>query len=77
MIEQVVIAVCGIATVWLSQDARPGARKWACIVGMVAQPFWLYATWQASQWGIFLLAFVYFFGWARGFRNFWLRGHGA
>jgi hypothetical protein len=73
MLDQVVIAACGVTTVYLSQDHRAGARKWACIVGMVAQPFWLYAAWTAEQWGIFLLSIVYFAGWARGFRNFWLR----
>lgn len=72
MIEQVIIAVCGITTVYLSQDKRHAVRKWACIVGMFAQPFWLYATWQAGQWGIFALAIFYFAGWARGFKNFWL-----
>lgn len=73
MIDQIAIAVCGITTVYLSQDHRPEARKWACIVGMVAQPFWMYATWEAQQWGMFLLSIVYLAGWARGFRNFWLR----
>lgn len=77
MIEQLVIALAGISTVLLSQDHRPGMRKWACIIGMLAQPFWLYATWKAQQWGIFALAFIYFFGWARGFYNFWLRGREA
>ena len=77
MIEQFVIAACGIGSVLLSQDRRPGMRRWACIVGMAAQPFWIYATWKAEQWGIFALAFVYFFGWARGFVNFWIRGRAA
>lgn len=72
MIEQFIIGICGIATVYLSQDTRASWRRWACIVGMFAQPFWIYATWKADQWGIFLLAFIYFAGWWRGFRNFWL-----
>lgn len=73
MIEQAVIAICGIASVWLSQDVRRSWQRWACIFGIVAQPFWLYATWSAGQWGIFALTFVYAAGWARGVRNFWLR----
>lgn len=76
MIEQLVIAVCGMSSVWLSQDRRRSWQRFACLFGIVAQPFWMYATWHASQWGIFALSFVYAAGWARGVWNFWLRpGH--
>lgn len=73
MIEQIVIGLCGIASVYLSQDPAWDRRKWACIFGMFAQPFWLYATYQAGQWGIFLLSFVYAIGWARGIKTYWWR----
>lgn len=73
MIEQVVIAICGLASVWLSQDTRRDVQRFACIFGLVAQPFWFYACVKAEQWGIVLLTFVYFAGWARGFYNFWIR----
>ena len=73
MIDQAVIAICGIASVWLSQDQRRSWQRWACIFGICAQPFWLYATWSAGQWGIFALTFIYAAGWLRGVRNFWLR----
>lgn len=74
MIEQIVIAICGIASVWLSQDSRRSWQRFACLFGLIAQPFWMYATWQAQQWGIFLLAFVYAAGWLRGVRTYWLAG---
>lgn len=73
MIEQIVIAVCGIASVWLSQDWRRSHQRWACLFGIVAQPFWMYATWHAEQWGIFLLSFVYAAGWIRGIYNYWIK----
>lgn len=73
MIEQTVIAVCGTASVWLSQDHRLERQRWACLVGLAAQPFWAYATWNAAQWGIFALSFVYAASWCRGIWNFWLR----
>ncbi len=72
MLEQCVIAICGIASIWLSQDPRHDWRKWACIIGLIAQPFWLYATWKAEQWGIFALTFVYAAGWMRGIRTYWV-----
>lgn len=72
LIAQIVIAICGLSSVYLSQDARPAWRRWACIFGLCAQPAWLYATVAAEQWGIVCLVFVYTWGWYRGFRNFWL-----
>lgn len=73
MIEQAIIAVCGVASIWLSQSPRFGARRWAPIIGLAAQPFWLYASYQAAQWGIFALSFVYAAGWVRGINTYWVR----
>ena len=73
MIEQVGIAVFGVAAIWLSQDSRESWRRWACVCGLVGQPFWFYATWKAGQWGIFLLCFIYAYSWARGIRTYWWR----
>lgn len=73
MIDQIVIGVCGIASCWLSQDRRPEVQRWACIFGIVAQPAWLYSSWNAGQWGIFVLSLVYAAGWIRGFINFWVK----
>lgn len=73
MIEQIVIGVCGVASVFLSQDRRENWRRWACIFGLIAQPFWMYATFIAQQWGIFILAFLYTWGWARGIKTYWIK----
>jgi hypothetical protein len=71
VIEQTIIAICGMASIWLANDPRESHRRWACVIGLVAQPFWMWATWQAAQWGIFALSFVYAAGWARGVRHHW------
>lgn len=71
MIEQTIIAVCGISSVWLSQSAHFNARRWACVLGLLAQPAWLYATWVAQQWGLVILAIIYTVAWARGVRTYW------
>lgn len=73
MIEQLAIAICGIASVWMSQSKDDSVRRWACIFGIAAQPFWMYATFTASQWGIFMLSFVYLAGWLRGAWNYWIQ----
>jgi hypothetical protein len=72
MIEQIAIALTGATAVWLSQDHRASWRKWACIFGVVGQPFWFYSAYQSEQWGIFALCFLYTYSWLRGVKNNWL-----
>lgn len=73
MIEQAIIAACGMASIWLANDPRPNWRRWACIIGLAAQPAWMYSSWTAGQFGIFALSFVYSAGWARGIWNQWVK----
>lgn len=73
MIDQIVIGICGLSSVWLSQDARPQWQRFACLFGLVAQPAWFYTAWTHEQWAIVAPAFVYTAGWMRGVYNFWLR----
>lgn len=73
MIEQLGIAFCGLSAVFLSQDKRESWRRWACIFGLVGQPFWFYATYKAGQWGIFALCFLYAYSWSRGIWTYWLK----
>lgn len=73
MIEQTFIAVFGVSAVFLSQDRRASVRRWAPVLGLLAQPFWFYATWKAGQWGIFALSFFYAAGWLRGLWTQWVR----
>lgn len=72
MIDQIAIGVCGVASVWLSQDERLSRRRFACIFGLLAQPFWFIATWKAQQYGIFALCALYTFSWLRGFFVHWV-----
>ena len=77
MIEQAAIAVLGASTVWCSQDHRSERRKLACLFGLVAQPFWFYASITSQQWGIVALTVLYSLGWCRGFYTFWIKGKSA
>lgn len=71
--EQVAIAMTGVVAIWLSQDSRESRRRFACIFGLLGQPFWFYAAYSAEQWGIFVLCFLYTYSWLRGFRNNWVK----
>ena len=72
MIDQGVISLCGALAVFLSQDRRAHRRRWACIFGMAAQPFWFDMAWRAHQYGVLALCLVYAVSWARGFTAHWL-----
>lgn len=71
-IDQVAIFFTGVTAIWLSQDPREDHRRWACILGLVGQPFWFYMAWSTEKMGVFLLCFLYTLSWWRGFRHFWL-----
>ncbi len=73
--EQLIIAITGCTSIWLVNDHREAWRKWACVFGMVGQPFWFYSAFHAQQWGILTLTLVYTVSWARGFWNSWLQKH--
>lgn len=73
-LEQIGIAIFGVAAIWLSQDARESVRRWGCIAGLCAQPFWFYTTATNGQWGIFALSFLYTWSWCKGVRTYWLKG---
>ncbi len=72
--EQIAIALTGAVAIWLSQQGNESLKKYACILGLIGQPFWFYATYKAEQWGIFGLTFFYTYSWLVGFKNNWLKG---
>ncbi|WP_341232390.1 hypothetical protein [uncultured Methylophaga sp.] len=77
MIDQVAIALTGVVAIWLSQDSRKSVARYACIFGMIGQPFWFYSAFMSEQWGIFILCFFYTFAWARGVKNNWITSPGV
>ena len=72
MIEQIFIAVTELIAIWLLQDKRKEFRKWSCVFGLLGQPFWFYASYQANQWGAFVLCFFFTAAWLKGVKDYWL-----
>lgn len=73
MIEQFAIATFGVTAVFLSQSSVDKRRRYACIFGLIGQPFWFYAAWSSQQWGIFALCVLYTWAWGKGFWSNWIR----
>jgi len=71
--EQIMIAFTGVIAIWLSQDKKLSRQKFACIFGLVGQPFWFYSAYSAEQWGIFCMCFLYSYAWLKGFYNNWIK----
>jgi hypothetical protein len=71
--EQIAIALFGVTAVFLSQSHCANRRRYACIFGLIGQPFWFYAAWTAQQWGIFALCFLYSFAWGKGAWLHWVK----
>ena len=75
-IDQIAIALLGAAAAWLSQGRSPLSRRWACVFGLLGQPFWFYASWHTQQWGIFAVSVIYLCAWLRGLWLYWLAPRG-
>lgn len=71
MIEQIFIAVTELIAIWLLQDKRKEFRKWSCVFGLLGQPFWFYSSYQAHQWGAFVLCFFFTAAWLKGVKDYW------
>lgn len=71
--EQIGIAFTGVIAILLTQQKREEWKKYACLFGLAGQPFWFYSSYQAEQWGIFILCFFYLHAWLLGFKNNWIK----
>jgi hypothetical protein len=71
-IDQIASARLGAAAAWLSLARGAAARRWACIFGLLGQPFWFYASWTTGQWGIFTVSAIYLCAWLRGLWVYWV-----
>lgn len=71
--DQIMIAITGMASIWLTQQHRESWKRYACLIGMAGQPFFLYATFIAEQWGMLLLSSFYTYSWGLGIYNNWIK----
>jgi hypothetical protein len=72
MLPQIGLALTGLIAIYLTQSRSEKQRRFACIFGILGQPFWFWATYQAEQWGMFALCFLYAASWIKGFWIHWL-----
>ena len=58
---QLALAAFGLCALWLATSHHPRARRWAPLVGLCGQPFWLWFAWHTTPrgWGLLTLSLAY------------------
>ena len=72
-LPQILITVFSLTAAVLSQSSLAERRRYACIAGLLAQPWWIYETWRAGQWGMLGLTMVYLGIWFVSFVRQWIK----
>jgi hypothetical protein len=63
---QLALAFFGLSAMWMALGKSTRARRWAPIVGLCGQPFWMVFAVQAEAWGLLVLSFAYSAVYLRG-----------
>ena len=63
---QLALAFFGLSAMFMATGHNPRARRWAPIVGICGQPFWVIFSIQTHAWGLLALSVVYTAVYVRG-----------
>jgi hypothetical protein len=63
---QFALAFFGLSALWMAMGPSPLARRWAPVVGLCGQPFWLAFAIGGEAWGLLVLSLAYSAVYARG-----------
>lgn len=67
-IAQLAILVLSPIAILLLASSGPAAR-WGFVVGLISQPFWIFAAHRARQAGTFIVSILYLAIWLHGIAN--------
>ena len=56
---QLALAVFGLSAMFMAMGNNPRARRWAPIVGLCGQPFWIAFAIGTQAWGLLVLSLAY------------------
>lgn len=71
MIVQTMIAALTIPALYLV-GRQDHWRRWGFLIGLLSQPFWLWATWHDQAWGMLIVTVFCTLTWALGVWNHWV-----
>lgn len=70
---QLALAVFGLTALFMATGHNPRARRWAPIIGLCGQSFWVSFSISASAWGLLALSIAYSAVYVRGIWLQWRR----
>lgn len=70
---QLALAFFGLTALFMATGHNPRARRWAPIIGLCGQPFWVAFSISASAWGLLALSIAYSAIYVRGIWLQWRR----
>lgn len=73
LLNQLGLAVFGLSAAWMSMGRSPRQRRWAPVVGLVGQPFWLAFAIHARAYGLLAVSIVFTLVYLRGVLVQWRR----
>jgi hypothetical protein len=68
---QFALAFFGLTAMFMATGHSPRARRWAPIVGLCGQPFWIAFAISTEAWGLLLLSIAYSLVYVNGIRVQW------
>lgn len=63
---QLALAFFGLTALYMATGSNPRARRWAPVVGLAGQPFWVAFSMGAEAWGLLALSLAYSVVYLRG-----------
>jgi hypothetical protein len=69
--NQLLIAVFGLTSIYCAMGNNLTLRKYAPIIGLCGQPFWGYFAYQTQGWGLAMLVLAYTLVYINGIRVQW------
>ena len=73
---QIALAFFGLTAMFMAMGHNARARRWAPVVGLCGQPFWIVFALQSSAWGLLALSLAYSAVYVRGAWVQWRARHG-
>jgi hypothetical protein len=52
-------------SIWMIQRKEDWS-KWGFVIGIIGQPFWIYTTYSAKQWGILAVSIWFLYCYIQG-----------
>jgi len=66
-----IIVLSSILPIWLLNHDEFNKRKWAPVLGLIAQPFWLFVAIDSQVWSIAFTTIPFTIVWFQSYNKYW------